>query len=113
MNQWYRMTRFMNESETQGLVPTVQSQTYVSEWVARTDLRNEGAGQNTDYTQPRSKSPRREKPVLCARHRPYVRKTRNHREALARAGRMDINGVLLVNLATNIPISHGLIINIE
>ncbi|XP_078338503.1 uncharacterized protein LOC111133455 isoform X4 [Crassostrea virginica] len=72
MNQWYRMTRFMNESETQGLVPTVQSQTYVSEWVARTDLRNEGAGQNTDYTQPRSKSPRREKPVLCARHRPYV-----------------------------------------
>ena len=42
--------------------------------MARTDLINEGAGQNivNDYTQPRSKSPRREKPVLCARHRPYV-----------------------------------------
>ncbi|XP_062569447.1 uncharacterized protein LOC134231504 [Saccostrea cucullata] len=91
-----QLTRLVNESETRRMVPTEEYPTHVCEWLAGVDFRHECVRQKIDYTRPRPKSPR-EKPGFCARHRPYVRKTRNHREALANVGRVDLNRVQFIN----------------
>ncbi|XP_062617592.1 uncharacterized protein LOC134279250 [Saccostrea cucullata] len=96
MDEWSQLTRLVNESETRRLVPTEEYPTHVCEWLARVDFRHECVRQKIDYTRPRPKSPR-EKPGFCARHRPYVRKTRNHREALANVGRVDLNRVQFID----------------
>ncbi|XP_078336006.1 uncharacterized protein LOC111132363 isoform X2 [Crassostrea virginica] len=96
MDEWSHMTRLINECEAQSLIPTLQFPTHTCEWLARVDFRHESVRQKIDYTRPRPKS-LREKPGFCARHRPYVRKTRNHREALAKAGRMDLNRVQFID----------------
>lgn len=88
MEEWSHMTRLINECESQRLVPTLQFPTHVCEWLARVDFKHESVRQKIDYTKPKPKS-LREKPGFCARHTPYVRKTRNHREALAKAGRLN------------------------
>nr|XP_022319417.1 uncharacterized protein LOC111122126 [Crassostrea virginica] len=96
MDEWSHMTRLINECETQSLIPTLQFRTHTCEWLARVDFRHESVRQKIDYTRPRPKS-LREKPGFCARHRPYVRKTRNHREALAKAGHMDLSRVQFID----------------
>ncbi|XP_061171901.1 uncharacterized protein LOC133181403 [Saccostrea echinata] len=96
MDEWLQLTRLINESETRRLVPTEEYPTHVCEWLARVDFRHECVRQKIDYTRPKPKS-LREKPGFCARHRPYVRKTRNHREALTKVGRMDLNRVQFID----------------
>ncbi|XP_061194723.1 uncharacterized protein LOC133202866 [Saccostrea echinata] len=96
MDGWSQLMRLINESETRRLVPTEEYPTHVCEWLARVDFRHECVRQKIDYTRHRPKR-LREKPGFCARHRPYVRKTRNHREAFANVGRMDLNRVQFID----------------
>ncbi|XP_062581107.1 uncharacterized protein LOC134242924 [Saccostrea cucullata] len=96
MDEWSQLTRLVNESETRRLVPTEEYPTHVCECLDRVDIRHDCVRQKIDYTRPRPKSPR-EKTGFCARHRPFVRKTHNHREALANVGRVDLNRVQFIH----------------